>query len=65
MITLMHPGNIQGLPMAKCSEHGIVAPAPQETPGKLTVVWACQACEAGMKAGKTERPHGPDSRMTD
>jgi hypothetical protein len=41
MITLMHPGNIQGFPLARCSEHGNISPEPTEIRGKLTVVWAC------------------------
>jgi hypothetical protein len=53
MITLMHPRNIQGFPLARCSEHGNISPKPTEIRGKLAVVWACQACEAETKAGKT------------
>jgi len=52
-IVLNLPPGYEGLPQARCSEHGSgVPPVRNDAPGKLTVTWTCQICEA--EAGRSE-----------
>ncbi|PYT73131.1 MAG: hypothetical protein DMG39_07430 [Acidobacteria bacterium] len=47
MIELEHSLGLNGLPTAKCTEHGLVLrPEPVRAHTTLTVIWCCPICKA-------------------